>query len=178
MKQLEENMIAVYDTLEKLKAYPNSIVQQTNQTLQEVQKLFNDKYTHIDKEINNIKQLTTQIQQIQAEHQAREVIKPQPTHTFRQEEVKEAQPIKIPEFEEVKLPQRLATPRVSEEVKSQPQVYSRSTTFTLKNDTKTLVKYDSDTDTITTYNLNSLPYELYWAATCMLPDGSIIIAGG
>jgi hypothetical protein len=36
MKQLEENMKAVYDTLEKLKSYPNSIVQQTNQKLQEV----------------------------------------------------------------------------------------------------------------------------------------------
>jgi DNA repair exonuclease SbcCD ATPase subunit len=178
MKQLEENMIAVYDTLEMLKGYPNSIVQQTNHTLQEVQNLFNEKYTHIDKEINSIKQLTTQIQQIQAENQAREVVKPAPTHTLTEEEVKQPQPIKIPEFEEVKLPQRLATPRVSEEVKSQPQVYYRSKTFTLKNGTKELIKYDSDTDTITTYSLDILPYQLWYAATCMLTDGSIIIAGG
>jgi uncharacterized protein YukE len=171
-KQLEDNMRGVYDTLEKLKSYPNTIVKQTNQTLQEVQQAFNEKYARIDQEIINIKSLTAQIQeiqQIQADTRAKQVIQPQPIQTSsnpRQEEVKI-----IPELEEVKVPQPKSTPRLNR------QLSSRSTTFDLKYN-KELIKYDSDTDTITTYNLNNLPYYLQYAATTMLPDGSIIIAGG
>jgi hypothetical protein len=58
-----------------------------------------------------------------------------------------------------------------------PKQVFRSTTYTIKHKSKELIKYDSDTDTITTYNLNKLPFKLYYATTTMLFDGSIIIAG-
>jgi hypothetical protein len=68
-------------------------------------------------------------------------------------------------FEEVKLPHPISTLRA-------PNLYhSRLTTYNLKYATNELVKYDS-------VSLNSLPYKLSNAATCMLPDGSLIITGG
>lgn len=69
-----------------------------------------------------------------------------------------------------------------EEAKSTPRVtnihHSRSFTYNLKFATKKLVKYDSVSDTITKYTLPSLPYKLSNASTCILPDDSVIIAGG
>jgi hypothetical protein len=70
-------------------------------------------------------------------------------------------------FEEVKLPQPKSTTKIS-----------RNTIYTIKNNTNQLIKYDSDTDTITRYILTDLPNELRFAATTMLPDGTILIAGG
>ncbi len=166
-KNLDYNMRAVYDTLEKLKSYPNTIVNKTNQTLQEVQQVFNEKYSKIDNEILNIKLLTAKIQGQTILPQVIQSQLIQTPSTSMDEEAK-----KIPEFEEVKLSQPKSTKKLTNSLPS------RSTAFTIKNNTKQLIKYDSNTNTITTYNLNNLPYYLEYAAISMLPDGSIIIAGG
>jgi hypothetical protein len=67
-EQLEDNMRVVYDTLDNLKSYPNTIVKETNQTLSEVQQVFNDKYSQI------INAQIQEIQQIEVETRSKQVI--------------------------------------------------------------------------------------------------------
>lgn len=51
--------------------------------------------------------------------------------------------------------------------------------FAAKRGTKDLIRYDSEVDSISTYSLHhSLPHNFDLSATCVLPDGEILISGG
>lgn len=51
--------------------------------------------------------------------------------------------------------------------------------FSVKNSTKELVSYDADLETIRTYDLSkSLKYNFIYSASCLLPDGQVMISGG
>jgi hypothetical protein len=51
--------------------------------------------------------------------------------------------------------------------------------FAAKRGTKDLIRYDSEVDSISTYSLSHcLPHNFDLSATCVLPDGEILISGG
>lgn len=145
-KELENNIRDVYDTLEMLKSYPNIIAKQTSDNLQEIQQLFNEKYSSIDNEINKIKQLTAQIEQTQAEDRVRDVIQSQGQSVqtipnLRKEEIK-----KIPDHREVKLPKN-----------NQPQGLTQSPASTLKSNSE---QKHQEKIQVNEYSLN-LDYESF-----------------
>lgn len=56
---------------------------------------------------------------------------------------------------------------------------SQSSIFVAKNGTKKLIKYDTELDSVTTYHLAPfLNNNFSLSSTCLLPNGTVIIAGG
>jgi DNA polymerase III alpha subunit (gram-positive type) len=146
----------VYDTLEMLKSYPNTIVKQTNENLQEIQQLFNEKYAGIDNEINYIKQLTSQIQKIQAVNRVREVIQSQGQSVETIQNLKKEEVKKIPELEEVKLPKL-----------NQSQRLTQSTASTLENNSEK--KHQEKIEKAFSYNSDCKPLCLNFSVEEIIP---------
>jgi hypothetical protein len=107
-----------------------------------------------------------------------ELKEPHPFEVRECDEVERPQYFKVPEIEEINLPEVINNLGIDGEVRLKSHVNHKNAIFTLKNGTKKLIKYDSDTNTITKYLLNGLSYELYFAATCRISDEGILIAGG
>lgn len=60
-----------------------------------------------------------------------------------------------------------------------PDSISHSTCiFVTKNDTKDLIKYDTDSDILLHYTLNTVIHPFNSSATCILPTSHILISGG
>jgi hypothetical protein len=75
--------------------------------------------------------------------------------------------------------QPTSTPRLDIDTSKLPIFQPSRYIFSVKNSTKELVSYDADLDIIKTYDLSKyLKYNFIYSASCLLPDGQVMISGG